>query len=663
MPYSIRTKDDITINNIPDDIAPDDDILKQRVVDIRAERDGEKLPSDAQPEQTAQPEQPIIDGVSLEDALSEGGIVESVVEPITTIATGTLATAAGGLLGGAAIPLAGLRSGVNVMQDIQEAGTFQPRTKAGQRGLQTFGDLMEAGIDLANIPLSGFAGLLELATGQGVDQAVETIENVQEEGVSKTLGDRVFEETGDSFAAGLAESTPEATLLALGIRKTPQGVPKISAKRAQEIDSILAESKRTGIDVLTTDIFNPKSIFSRLSHQFAERIPFVGTGGKRAAQQEQRIKALQDLDAAVPQEPSQAIFDSLRASRDKVKNAAGERLDRVAEIMDPLGRVPVEQTVASIDRAIASLTKPGKLPDPAALKDLENLKQTAINAGDNFSLLREFRTDARSMAEKVDVTGRTQLRTAEKASFDNIVISLTKDLNNFVLNNSTPRDLNRYKQADKVYRREAINLTKSRLKTALDKGDVTPEVVNNLLFSSKPSEVKLLFNNLGSTGRANARFALYRKALDDSVVAGEINPAKLITQLNKYEKNFNVFFRGDAKAEFNGFKRLFESTQRAQTAGVITPTGQSLLLPGGFALGTLVDTMTAIYASVTVGLGARAWESAGVRNLLIRLGKSTPRGTLELDLLKILPAVLTSANKNLQDEQERARQGDVVEEN
>ena len=39
MGYSIRTKDGITINNIPDDIAPDSDVLRQRVAAERAKRD------------------------------------------------------------------------------------------------------------------------------------------------------------------------------------------------------------------------------------------------------------------------------------------------------------------------------------------------------------------------------------------------------------------------------------------------------------------------------------------------------------------------------------------------------------------------------------------------------------------------------------------------
>ena len=36
MPYSITTKDGITINNIPDDIAPDAQVLRDRVAQERA---------------------------------------------------------------------------------------------------------------------------------------------------------------------------------------------------------------------------------------------------------------------------------------------------------------------------------------------------------------------------------------------------------------------------------------------------------------------------------------------------------------------------------------------------------------------------------------------------------------------------------------------------
>jgi len=51
MPYSITTKDGITIQNIPDDVAPDAPELKARVAQIRA-AGGAQAVEPAKPETT-----------------------------------------------------------------------------------------------------------------------------------------------------------------------------------------------------------------------------------------------------------------------------------------------------------------------------------------------------------------------------------------------------------------------------------------------------------------------------------------------------------------------------------------------------------------------------------------------------------------------------------
>ena len=56
------------------------------------------------------------------------------------------------------------------------------------------------------------------------------------------------------------------------------------------------------------------------------------------------------------------------------------------------------------------------------------------------------------------------------------------------------------------------------LKTALDKGTESPEAIRGLLFSSKPSDVRLLYRNLSDTGRANAQAALLAHALEKFVL-------------------------------------------------------------------------------------------------------------------------------------------------
>lgn len=46
MPYSIETKDNIVINNIPDNVAPDSQEIKDRVAQIRATKNSSKIPPD-----------------------------------------------------------------------------------------------------------------------------------------------------------------------------------------------------------------------------------------------------------------------------------------------------------------------------------------------------------------------------------------------------------------------------------------------------------------------------------------------------------------------------------------------------------------------------------------------------------------------------------------
>lgn len=619
MPFSITTKDGITINNIPDNIEPDSDILRQRVAEIRAGNLPEQKTPDIVPEQISPENVP---------GQQEPSTLRGVAELAATVGSGLIAEPLAGIAGGVMAALPGEPgAGARAIEATRKALTFVPR-EAGQALAQNIGEAIPDVVKEA----AGVAG-----------EAVTRLEDIsiQKFGPEVTTALRVL---------------PEAILLRLGIRKVPGGLPDISPQRAKELKSILQASERTGIDVLTSDVFEPKSIFSRLSRQFAERVPLLGTGGKRAAQQEQRIAALDDLEQSLPRVEAQDIFTSLQGSVTKRKNAAGSRLNAVVTGLDPLGAVPVTNTTKAVDVAIARLNRPGKQPDPALLKELETLKATAPDAGSSFSSLREFRTDARSVADKVDVTGRSQLRSTDKALLDNVTDGITRDLDSFVLSNTNQRDLQRYKAADNVYRQEARILTKSRIKNVLDAGDIKPELVNNLLFSSSPSEVKLLFNNLGSSGRQNARIALYRRALDRATKQGQISPQRFTSELDKLRDNFDVFFRGESRAELNGLKRLLETTSQAGKSGVVGPTGQTLQIPSALALGAAAGTgnviaIATILGAGTVGLSARAFESSGVRDTLIRLGKAPRRSTLGIDLKKSLPALLELSGRVLAQEQ------------
>lgn len=568
-------------------------------------------------------------------------------EAILAMASGIVAEPLAGL--------AGIAKGgdAETVRKVREALTIAPKTQAGQQRLQTLGDLIQSGVDIVNFPISGLAGLAELVTGQGLDQASKTVQDVQKEGTAKTLGARAFEETGSPLLATIAETAPTALMSRLGVKTKAGKPPSIGAQRAGEIETVLKAGEKAGVPVLTSDIFTPNTIVGRLNQQFAERIPGFGTGGKRGAQQTARVNALLDLDQSVPKIQAADIIENLSASSNKMKQAAGKRLNSFVTQLDDVNKpVPLGSTVKAIDSVLDDLARPGKIKDPELIKDVQNLRNTIDEAPQTFATLRELRSDFRAIADKVDPAGRSQVRSTDKAKLDRIMNGVTKDLDDFVLKNTDELQLSRYKTADRVYAEEFAKLSKSRLKTILDKGDINPELVNNLLFSSSPSQVNLLFKNLDSAGRQNARMALFRKAIDNSTAKGTLSPDKFTTQLNKMSDNFNVFFRGKDKLEIEGLKKLMEATGRAGEAGVVTPTGQTLqasLAAGAVAGAALGDpkSIATLLTAGTVGAMNRAYESAGVRNMLIRLGKAPKRGALEVDLLRSIPLMIESANRSL----------------
>lgn len=147
-------------------------------------------------------------------AEAEGGTSfpgASVIEPAAAVVSGAILEPIAGL--------AGLAAGGNagVVRDVQGMA-YEPRTQAGQEGMATLGALIQKGVDLANFPISGLAGLAELVAGNGIDKAAETLKSVQTQGTGQTLGDRTFEATGSPLAGALAASLPTAAMSVAGVK-------------------------------------------------------------------------------------------------------------------------------------------------------------------------------------------------------------------------------------------------------------------------------------------------------------------------------------------------------------------------------------------------------------------------------------------------------------
>ena len=179
MPYSIITEDGIQIDDIPDDIARDADILKQKVAEARAARDG----------------------LTLADRVQGAGEVG------LQMATGAGAEVAGGLLGSAALVSSGMAKavlpkgaeeflgiadrspveiGADVVRGTKELLTTDVETKGGLAAQKAIGDSLVG--DLGR----GFA----------------TAEDY--------LGDKAFDVTGSPEIAAIAKSIPTAIMEVAG---------------------------------------------------------------------------------------------------------------------------------------------------------------------------------------------------------------------------------------------------------------------------------------------------------------------------------------------------------------------------------------------------------------------------------------------------------------
>ncbi len=169
-----------------------------------------------------------------DQAMPEGSALDTVIEPALSVASGLKNTVEGGLMGivQSLNPMAEEGAGAEAVVE-QQAQTFTPKTQAGQKGMATLNDLMQKGIDLANFPISGIGGLVELISGQGVNQAAETIKAIQESGMSSTMGDRAFEETGSPLLATAAETLPAVVGSVFGAK----GATNATSKVATAVDS------------------------------------------------------------------------------------------------------------------------------------------------------------------------------------------------------------------------------------------------------------------------------------------------------------------------------------------------------------------------------------------------------------------------------------------
>ena len=397
-----------------------------------------------------------------------------------------------------------------------------------------------------------------------------------------------------------------------------------------------------GIPVMASDVVPPATFVGKAVQQAGERIPFVGTGGARAAQQEARGDAVVSLlteygvnDPTLAKKVATSLSDTRKAEIKKYKGIKDEVINPLASA----GVVPVNNAIQAIDDQIIQLSRRATPAADEAIAELANIK-TTLQGRDLFAL-EAYRADELSKAfadeAKFSVAARDIGEKALRAIYDPV----RKDMGEFIQANGGPNDFVKWKVANKKLADGADELRNSTLKTVLKDANQKPEAVWRLLFSSKPSDVATLYRNLDDQGKASARSAIMDKVFRD--IAGEggtiddVTPEKFVTAMRKQGSQLRIFFNGAEADRVQGLIKALKLTSRAGQSNVMTQSGQQVVPIAsaaglaGLVSGLLGDAATGftagastIGAAATIGGLARILESGPVKNALLAMQKAKP---------------------------------------
>ncbi len=512
-------------------------------------------------------------------------------------------------------------------------GTYQPAPRVTTQGLEQDFGLQQGVLTPQTTEGRVFAEALPYLTPAGVERAATqapTLAGRIAQGATRLLAENAV----GSLAANSAKDDAEALATDLGVGVLAGGAINAAGRGlgaayrgvrgaiAPEAQQAIRFAEREGVPLHTTDLLHPTSRVGKMAQTTAENIPLAGTSGMRATQQEARSQLVQRFADKFGEYDPAVVIDSLKAKTSGIRRAAGNRLERVQNAMAGVNIQPA-RAIQQIDTEISNLQKLGKVADNETISKLQSYRDELVrNAGPDGPVNLDLKqlSDLRSQF-RMDVKGeRPVLPNRSDAAIQRVYKAMTDDINGAIGQNLGNDTLRKYQQANAVYADEAAKLKNTRLKNVLMKGDLTPEVVNNMLFSKNKSEIKTLYNSVGRVGRAQMRNGIIGKAMEKS--GG--SPDQFLRQLNILQNQTGITFKGQDAAYLKGLKNYLQSTQQAAKAAVTTPTGQQTI-PFIIGYGTAMNPATT-GAAVSYGLLTRAYESEPFRNAMLRMA-STPRGS------------------------------------
>jgi len=378
---------------------------------------------------------------------------------------------------------------------------------------------------------------------------------------------------------------------------------------------LIAAGKQNNVRVMTSDAFPPKTAVGKTLRMIGENIPFIGTGGTRAAQQTERAAAVSRFAKEFEVEGGtvDGVTKNLLKTRGKQIETLTTAKNSVIESVP--GAVQTSNTLAAIDNKIAELTARNTETSRELAGVLKGMRKDF--EGKTLPQLEAMRVDELSSAFKAE--GMARIRDLGEKTMRSLYTPLKEDMGAFIKANGKPGDFNKWSMANKKLSDMMGDLKSSKFKNTLNNGATTPEEARKLLFSQTPSDVQRLVKELSPKGQAKARSAVVSEALSKATddASGMVSPEKFLTAINALKPSTEALFKGEHGERLDGLVKLLGGTRRAGQTNAEIPNGLQATR-FGVAGGAVVNPKLGVPA----GLIARAYESPVVRDLLVRLGRA-----------------------------------------
>ncbi|HDT5216097.1 TPA: DNA transfer protein [Escherichia coli] len=402
-----------------------------------------------------------------------------------------------------------------------------------------------------------------------------------------------------------------------------RGITAVRGEISPADQQLLKRAAAADVPVMTSDVVPPKTKLGNQLQGYSEGV-ISGTGPMRAAQQDARTKLVNRFTEKYGDYDPSVVVDSLKSGVAREKSLAKSKLNSLSGRM--VGKpVDTSGAIRAIDGAVNELGKLKGVSDTqtiSALNDYKNAIQEITNGDDAFELLDKLRTQFR-----IDVKGdRTVLPSMSQTMVDRVYNSLTNSLSKSIAKGLSPKDASAWRAGKADYAKMATHATQTRLKNVLNKGDLTPEAVNTIVYGQYGSDIARLYGKLDQKGKDMLRAAYISKIADK---VGD-SPQKMMTELGKLQKQangqvFKTVFGGKNGKEIEGMLSILDATKRASEANVVTKTGMTLA-PLVRVIGNLKTGGALLAGETGIGLMSRVYESPMARNALLRLA-NTKAGT------------------------------------